>query len=138
MLFANDGLRKRSSRSDSLADFASRRADALLFLVLEVLRWSGTWILTRASTPPHAGIILPGPVDPAALAETLDAAPDTAIPIADFGGGCKGQAFETQQTEFTIDNITREPACAAPCYLVPSGEESAHALIDVLVNAAEC
>jgi hypothetical protein len=63
--------------------------------------------------------------------------PDTAIPIADFGGGCKGQAFETQQFEFTIDNITREPACAAPCYLVPSGEETAHALIDVSLNAAE-
>src|SRR6516162_8972474 len=40
---------------------------------------------TRSDTP-HAGIILLGPVDPAELAETLDAAPDTAIPIADFGG----------------------------------------------------
>jgi hypothetical protein len=55
-----------------------------------------------------------------------------------LAGGCKGQAFETQQTVFTIDNIIREPACAAPCYLVPSGEEIAHVLIDVLVNAAEC
>jgi hypothetical protein len=61
---------------------------------------------------------------------------DTAV--CRFWRDCKGQAFETQQTEFTIDNIIREPACAAPCYLVPSDEETAHALIDVLVNAAEC
>ena len=27
---------------------------------------------------------------------------------------------------------------ATPCYLVPSGEEVAHALIDVVINAAEC
>ena len=40
---------------------------------------------TRIDSP-HAGIILLGPVDPAELAEILDAAPDTAIPIADFCG----------------------------------------------------
>jgi hypothetical protein len=113
-VFANDGLGKRSAHSD-LSCRLRQPEDPLPFLLL-----GGASLVrnldfdTRVDTP-HAGIILLGPVDPAELAETLDAAPDTAIPIADFGWGCNGQAFETQQTEFTIDNITREPACAAPC-----------------------
>src|SRR3979411_2289628 len=49
-----------------------------------------------------------------------------------------GQAFETQQTAFSIDNVTGEPLGATPCHFVPSGEEVAHALIDVSVNATEC
>jgi hypothetical protein len=63
-----------------LADFASRRTDALPFLVL-----GGPPPLvpnldfnTRIDTP-HAGIILLGPVDSTELAEALDAAPDPAI-----------------------------------------------------------
>src|SRR5206468_8161279 len=35
-------------------------------------------------------------------------------------------------------NFTGEPACAAPCHFVPSGEEVAHALVDVSVDRAEC
>src|SRR5262249_33332845 len=52
--------------------------------------------------------------------------------------GQLGQAFETQQTEFSIDDFTRESVSAASCHLVSSGEEVAHALIDVSVNTAEC
>ena len=54
------------------------------------------------------------------------------------GGARQGQAFETQQAAFSIDNVEGEPVGAAPCHFVPSGEEVAHALIDVAVNAAEC
>ena len=43
-----------------------------------------------------------------------------------------------QQTAFSIDNVTGEPLGATPCHFVPSGEEVAHALIDVSVNATVC
>jgi hypothetical protein len=33
--------------------------------------------------------------------------------------------------------IVREPTGAAPCHLVPSGEEAAHALTNVVINTAE-
>jgi hypothetical protein len=36
-----------------------------------------------------------------------------------------------------MDRIEREPAIAAPCHLVPSGEEGTHALADIVVDAAE-
>ena len=49
--------------------------------------------------------------------------------------GRSGQAFETQQAEFSIDNLEGEPTRTAPCHFVPSGEEVAHALIDVVVNS---
>ena len=39
--------------------------------------------------------------------------------------GRSGQAFQAQHAVRTMDRIEREPAIAAPCHLVPSGEESA-------------
>jgi hypothetical protein len=48
------------------------------------------------------------------------------------------QAFEAQKAAFSIDDITGEAFGPAPCHFVPSGEEVAHALIDVSVNATEC
>ena len=71
---------------DYLADFASRRTDALPFLVLGGPSLVPNLDFDTRIDSPHAGIILLGPVDPAELAETLDAAPDTAIPIADYWG----------------------------------------------------
>jgi hypothetical protein len=47
-----------------------------------------------------------------------------------------GQALETQQSEFSIDNFEGKPMGATPCHFMPSGEEVAHALIDVSVDAA--
>jgi hypothetical protein len=45
-------------------------------------------------------------------------------------------AFETQQAEFSINNLTGEPMSATPWHFVPSGKEVAHALIDVAVDTA--
>ena len=81
MVFANDGLMKRSSHSDSPCRLRQPE-DRRITIPSPGRSFAGH---TRIETP-HAGIILLGPVDPAGLAETLDAAPDTAIPIADFGG----------------------------------------------------
>jgi len=36
-----------------------------------------------------------------------------------------------------MDRIPREPTIAAPCHLVPSGEEGTHALADIVVDAAK-
>src|SRR6202023_3340866 len=47
--------------------------------------------------------------------------------------GSPGQTFETQQAAFSVDNFKREPPCAAPCHLVPSGKEVSYALIDIVV-----
>ena len=47
-------------------------------------------------------------------------------------------AFEAQEPAFPIDHITGEAFGPAPCHFVPSGEEIAHALIDVSVNTTEC
>jgi hypothetical protein len=47
-------------------------------------------------------------------------------------------ALESQETAFSIDDLTGESLGPAPCHFVPSGEEVAHALIDIAVNAAEC
>lgn len=44
---------------------------------------------------PCAGIVLVGPVEPAALADALDAAPDPAVPIVDLGGN---RAFRSDYT----------------------------------------
>src|SRR5262245_25721309 len=46
------------------------------------------------------------------------------------------QAFQAQHAELAMDRIEREPAIAAPCHLVPSGEESAYALADIVIDAA--
>jgi hypothetical protein len=48
------------------------------------------------------------------------------------------QAFEAQESVFSIDDVTGEAFGPAPCHFVPSGEEVAHALIDVLVHTTEC
>ena len=50
--------------------------------------------------------------------------------------GQLGQAFETQQAELSIDYVKGEPTGAAPCHFVPSGEEVAHALVDVSEHGA--
>ncbi len=50
----------------------------------------------------------------------------------------KWQAFESQKPAFSIDDLTGEAFGPAPCHFVPSGEEVAHALIDVSVNTTEC
>src|SRR5271157_6196144 len=47
------------------------------------------------------------------------------------------QAFEAQEPAFSIDDITGEPFGPAPCHFVPSGEEVAHALVDVSIDATE-
>src|SRR6185295_4199803 len=49
--------------------------------------------------------------------------------------GNSGQAFETQQAAFSVDNFKREPNRAAPCHLVPSGKEVSYALIDIVVDS---
>jgi len=49
--------------------------------------------------------------------------------------GNPGQAFETQQAAFSMDNFKREPPCATPCHLVPSGKEVSYALIDIVVDS---
>jgi len=38
---------------------------------------------------------------------------------------------------FSIDHVKGEPSCSAPWYLMPSGEEIAHALIDVAIYATK-
>ena len=48
-----------------------------------------------------------------------------------------GQALQSQHTAFTMDHVEGELSVAAPMHLMPSGEESAHALGDVLVHPAE-
>src|SRR5262249_18217654 len=42
-----------------------------------------------------------------------------------------------QHTAVPMDLIVCEPAVAAPCHLVPSGEEAAHALTTVVIETAE-
>ena len=45
-----------------------------------------------------------------------------------------GQAFQTQQSAFSIDNVTGKAAGTAPCHLMSSHEEVAHPLIDVAID----
>src|SRR5690242_16571634 len=52
---------------------------------------------------PCSGIVLVGAVEPAALADALDAAPDPAVPIIDLGGN------RTFRSDYTGD-----PSDAAP------------------------
>ena len=75
MVFANDGLRKSSSHSDSSCRLRQPE-DRRITLPSPGRSFAGH---TRMDTP-HAGIIFLGPVDPAELAETLDAAPRDAEP----------------------------------------------------------
>lgn len=51
--------------------------------------------------------------------------------------GNSGQAFETQQAAFSMDNVEGEPPCAAPCHLMPPGEEVSNALINIVVDSTE-
>src|SRR5262249_17054478 len=51
--------------------------------------------------------------------------------------GNEWQAFEAQQTEFPVDDFTREPHGTAPCHFMPSCEEIAHTLVGVAINRAE-
>src|SRR5712692_8509329 len=51
--------------------------------------------------------------------------------------GRPGQAFEAKHAAVTIDYVVGEPSGTTPVHLVPSGEEVAHALIDVIVDATE-
>src|SRR5262245_63281180 len=48
------------------------------------------------------------------------------------------QAFEAQQAEVLVDNVTREPDGATPCHLMPSCEEVAHTLVGIAIDCAEC
>src|SRR5260370_27927593 len=52
--------------------------------------------------------------------------------------GHSGQALEAQNAEFSINYIECKSAIAAPLHLVPSREEPAHLLKDVLVDATVC
>src|SRR6476660_10368701 len=51
--------------------------------------------------------------------------------------GRSWQAFQTQHAVVPMDRIPREPTIAAPCHLVPSGEEGTHALANIVVDTAE-
>ena len=46
--------------------------------------------------------------------------------------------MQTQHAAFAMDHIERESAIAAPCHLVPSSKECAHAVADEVVDAAGC
>ena len=46
------------------------------------------------------------------------------------------KTFETKHATFSVNDLIGEPPRPAPRYLVPSGEEVANSLIDVLVDAA--
>ena len=49
-------------------------------------------------------------------------------------GAGRGRRSRAQHAAFSVDHVEGEPSVAAPCHLVPSGEEVAHALIDVVVD----
>src|SRR6266481_5666549 len=49
-----------------------------------------------------------------------------------------GQALETQNAEFSMNDIECESAITAPLHLVPSREEPAHTFKDVLVDTTVC
>src|ERR1700737_2733497 len=49
-----------------------------------------------------------------------------------------GQALEAQNAEFSMNYIECESAIAAPLHLVPSREDPAQTLKDVLVDATVC
>ena len=53
-------------------------------------------------------------------------------------GAVSGRRSRRRSSAFSIDDITGEAFGPASCHLVPSGEEVAHALIDVLVDTTEC
>jgi hypothetical protein len=47
------------------------------------------------------------------------------------------QAFEAQHPTLPMQYGKGEPVVAAPCHFVPSDEECAHALANVVIDAAE-
>src|ERR1700683_1909572 len=47
-------------------------------------------------------------------------------------------ALQPQHSETTEDMLCGEPGCAAPLHLVPSSEEVAHRVVDVIVDGAIC
>jgi hypothetical protein len=107
-------LGKRTLPQVRLASFDGERNDTLPFLVL-----GGAPPLvpnldfdTRIGGP-HAGIVLLGPVDPSELAGALDAAPDTAIPIADFGGNYHTRA------DFVADQFDSASTAALRRHFAP-------------------
>src|SRR5262249_35209125 len=85
------------SRGERPAQAASQvEAEPLPFLALGDAPplVPGMDCLARAGAP-CAGIVLMGAVEPAALADALDATPDPAVPIVDFGGN---RAFRSDYT----------------------------------------
>jgi ABC transporter substrate binding protein len=48
-----------------------------------------------------------------------------------------GQAFEAQHPALPMQYCEGEPVVSAPCHFVPSSEECAHALANVVIDAAE-
>ena len=51
--------------------------------------------------------------------------------------GTSEQAFHTEHAALTVDLFEGELPVSAPLHLMPSGEECAHALRDVVVDTAE-
>src|SRR5438046_2140352 len=52
--------------------------------------------------------------------------------------GRSGQALEAHNAEFSMNDIERKSAIAAPLHLVPSREEPAQSFKDVLIDATVC
>ena len=73
-------------------------------------------------------------------ATTSAARPIASLRLASPRGtrrGSEWQAFEAREATVPVDDFTGEPFSPAPCHLVPSGEEVAHALVDVSIDATE-
>src|SRR5947208_4715444 len=81
----------------------------------------------RGSLGPMASAPFPIPAHRTGRADLRHPALRLASPLG-TRRGIEGQAFEAQQTAFSVDYLTGEPASAAPCHFMPSGEEIAHAL----------
>jgi hypothetical protein len=54
-----------------------------------------------------------------------------------IAAGATDRRAKGRDAAFTIDYVVGEPSGTTPMYLVPSGEEVAHALIGVIVDATE-
>ena len=59
----------------------------------------------------------------------------TGFTVRPTSGHSVRQTFETKHATFSVNDLIGEPPRSAPRYLVPSGEEVAHSLIDVMVDA---